>query len=208
MQVPLETNLRDLTEHEARHAQTIIAEQVARLDHLAGDLISCRVAIQKPQQHQRTGSPYRVRIRVTLPPGHELVVTKEPGDNDFHDQLATVLRDAFHAVERQLKDTMERRRGDVKPVAPIEQLGFVVRLFTESGYGFIQTPDGEELYFHRNSVLHDEFDRVTVGTQVRYDAALGDKGPQATSVHIIDKPGVRRMVEGEVEQTVPVAWKP
>jgi cold shock CspA family protein/ribosome-associated translation inhibitor RaiA len=206
MQVPIEANFRDLTESEARHAKTFIAEQVARLERMADDLISCRVAVSKPQQHQRTGNPYRVNIRLTLPPGHELVVSREPGDNDFHDQLATVLRDSFHAIERQLKDTVQRRRQEVK--APPEPVGFVVRLFKESGYGFLQTLDGDELYFHRNSVLHDDFDRVTVGTQVRYDATQGDKGPQATSVQVIDKPGVSRMPEGEVEQAVPQAWKP
>jgi cold shock CspA family protein len=46
----------------------------------------------------------------------------------------------------------------------------------------------DEIYFHRHSVLHDEFDRLTIGLGVRYTAQLGDKGLQATSVQIVDTP--------------------
>jgi cold shock CspA family protein len=46
----------------------------------------------------------------------------------------------------------------------------------------------EEVYFHRNSVLHGEFDRLAIGMGVRYTAEVGEKGLQATSVQIVDKP--------------------
>lgn len=206
MKVPLEISFKDLSPSESEHAHAMIDDHVAKLERIAGDAISCRVSVSKPQRHQRSGSAYRVCIRLTLPPNHELVVTKEPGDQDAHDHLGIVLRDAFRAMERQIKSTVERRRYDVKVSA--EPLAFVFKLFRDSGYGFIKTPDGEELYFHKNSVLHHDFDRLTIGTQVRYDATLGDKGPQATSVQVVDKPGVRRTPTGEVEDTVPSSWRP
>ena len=34
----------------------------------------------------------------------------------------------------------------------------------------------DEVYFHRNSVLHDDFDRLTIGMGVRYVAEDGEKG--------------------------------
>lgn len=207
MQVPLEMSFKDLDTSESHHAETMVREHVAKLERFTRDIITCHVWVNKPQRHQRSGSAYRVCIRLTLPPNHEMVVSKEPGDQDAHDHLGIVMRDAFHAIERQLKEAVERRRNEVK-LATDEPLAFVVRLFRESGYGFIQTVDGEELYFHRNSVLHDDFERLTIGTQVRYDATLGDKGPQATSVQVIDKPGVQRMEEGEIEQAVPSPWRP
>ena len=45
------------------------------------------------------------------------------------------------------------------------------------------------MYFHRNSVLHDDFERLAVGTEVRFTPQDGDEGPQASSVQIIGKPG-------------------
>jgi cold shock CspA family protein len=207
MQVPLEKSFQDLSEIEHERAEQVIRDQVLRLERLADDIIACRIGVSRPQRHQRAGSPYRVRILVTMPPHHELVVTKEPGQNDQHDEIRTVLRDAFHAMERQVKETAERRRRDVKNHA-VEPTGFVVKLFTDSGYGFIKTDDGDELYFHANSVARGEFDRIAIGTQVRFVATVGDKGPQATTVQIVDKPGVRRMEDGEAEQKVPATWKP
>ena len=45
--------------------------------------------------------------------------------------------------------------------------------------------DDRQFYFHRNSVLHDDFDNLTVGTEVRFTPELGDQGPQASSVQVV-----------------------
>jgi cold shock CspA family protein len=62
----------------------------------------------------------------------------------------------------------------------------VARIFPQDGYGFIATPEGRELYFHRNSVLEPGFDQLEVGTEVRFDEEMGEQGLQATSVKAID----------------------
>jgi cold shock CspA family protein len=36
-------------------------------------------------------------------------------------------------------------------------------------------------------VLHGEFNRLAIGTGVNFSEELGEKGPQATSVRIIEK---------------------
>jgi cold shock CspA family protein len=56
----------------------------------------------------------------------------------------------------------------LKP-GPEEHRSRVVRLFMDQGYGFLRSADEEEIYFHRNGGLHDDFPRLTVGTEVRYD---------------------------------------
>jgi cold shock CspA family protein len=62
----------------------------------------------------------------------------------------------------------------------------VAKIFAEEGYDFIRTLDGtQELYFHRNSVLHDDFERLAVGTEVRFAPEEGEQGPQASSVQIV-----------------------
>jgi len=58
-------------------------------------------------------------------------------------------------------------------------------LFPKQDYGFLETPDGREIYFHRNSVLHPGFDRLEIGTEVRFVEELGQEGPQASTVAIV-----------------------
>jgi cold shock CspA family protein len=66
----------------------------------------------------------------------------------------------------------------------------VNRLFPEEGYGFLETPDGREIYFHRHSVLYPGFDRLAIGTEVRFVEEPGEKGPQASTVAIAGIPGM------------------
>jgi cold shock CspA family protein len=82
----------------------------------------------------------------------------------------------------------------LKP-GPEAHRGLVVRLFMDQGYGFLRSADEEEIYFHRNSVLHDDFPRLTVGTEVRYEPSVGEMGPQASTVQIVNKPGKRESEE-------------
>ena len=60
--------------------------------------------------------------------------------------------------------------------------GKVARLFSEAGYGFLTADDGHEVYFHRNSVLADEFDLLETGDEVKFTEEPGEKGPQASSL--------------------------
>ena len=69
---------------------------------------------------------------------------------------------------------------------------FVERLLREDGYGFLRTIEGEQIYFNKNSTLHGEWDRMKVGTGVRYAAEQGEKGMQATSIEIVDKLGAAK----------------
>ena len=58
----------------------------------------------------------------------------------------------------------------------------VARIFYQDGYGFLETADGRDVYFHENSVL-DGFDKLEVGNKVVYSEEMGAKGPQASSLH-------------------------
>jgi cold shock CspA family protein len=63
----------------------------------------------------------------------------------------------------------------------------VSKLFPEEGYGFLSTPDGREIYFHRDSVLHEGFDYLKMGTEVTFVEAEGKEGPQASTVKPVGK---------------------
>jgi cold shock CspA family protein/ribosome-associated translation inhibitor RaiA len=205
MKVPLEISFRGMDKIDA--AEILIREKAADLERICSDIMSCRVAVEVPQQHQRSGRSYRVRITVSIPPGHEAVVRRESSEGMIHDELPAVIRDAFDAARRQVQKIVEKRRGQVKSPPGDVPIAFVVRLFREEGYGFIKDTDGRDLYFHKNAVLHGDFDRLEIGTGVRFEEGEGEKGPQASTVQIVDKPGARVGASGESPVEPPPGWK-
>ena len=92
----------------------------------------------------------------------------------------------FSAAQRQIEDAVREMRGQVKPHEP-EDHGRVSKFVAGDDYGFIETADGREFYFHRNSVLENKFDRLTVGSEVRFVEEMGEKGPQASTVRLVGK---------------------
>lgn len=167
--------------------ETYVAERLAHLERFARGITRCRVTLSREQGSQRTGNRYSVLVEVRMPPQHDLAVKKQKDIFDMPTQLPALINLAFGAIQRQLKKTAALRRGEEKAHDNGQPHGVVEKLFGE-GYGFIRTRDDDrQFYFHRNSVLHDDFDRLSVGTEVRFDAQLGDKGPQASSVQVVGK---------------------
>lgn len=205
MKVPLEITFRGLEKTDA--LETLIREKADALERVCDHVTSCRVAVEIPQQHQRKGRQYRVRINLKVPPGHEFAVRREATEGDIHDEVTTVIRDAFDAARRKLKRIVEKQRGEVKTHPEVETTALVVRLFREQGYGFLKTLDGRDLYFHRNSVLQNDFDRLEIGTAVRFDEDEGEEGPQASTIQIIDKPGLRIPRSGQGVVEPPPGWE-
>jgi cold shock CspA family protein len=184
MKVPLEITFRGVEKTDA--IEDLIREKATALERVSDSVISCRVAVEAPQTHQRAGRPYRVRITL-----NEFAVRREASEGSIHDELPSVIRSAFDAARRKLKRITEKRRGEVKShPAEEEAVAIVVRLFREEGYGFLKTLEGRELYFHKNAVLQNDFDRLEIGT-ARIEEEEGEEGPQASTVQIIDKPGAR-----------------
>lgn len=206
MEVPPEITFRGLEKTDEIEAH--IFNKAAKLDEIHPGIISCRVAVEREQEHQRTGSPYRVRVVVRIPPGKELIGRREPGEGRIDDRLQTAVASAFEAVVRQLIKIKEKQQGKVKSAPEQETVGHVVRLFREQGYGFIRSIDGREIYFHKNAVLHADFERLEIGTGVRYFPSEGDKGPQASTVQIVDKPGSRVAKVEDPHVEPPEGWKP
>jgi cold shock CspA family protein len=112
-------------------------------------------------------------------------VKKQKDIVDMQTQLPAVINQAFAAIEKQLKKTVALRRHDDQRTDG-QPHGTIEKVFEDEGYGFIRTVDDDrQFYFHRNSVLHDQFERLTVGTEVRFTPQDGDKGPQASSVQVV-----------------------
>ena len=180
MQQPLQITARDLSLSEV--AENDIRAKAENLDTYYDGIISCRVVVEGPGRHHRQG-PYVVRIDLSVP-GSELVVDRQT-DTDFY----VAIRDAFDAARRRLEDYARRQRGDVKTHEGMSH-GRVSKLLPERDHGFIETPEGREIYFHRNSVLHPGFERLSIGTEVRFTEEAGAQGPQASTVAILGTSGL------------------
>jgi cold shock CspA family protein len=178
-----------------------VRKEVAKLETFYSDISSCRVVVEIPHRRHRRGVPYHVRIDMIVP-GGELVVKRTPTLHtalrqvDSERELKShktdanqkdvfvVIRDAFNEARRRLQDFAHRERRQTKIHVP-QATGRVCKLFPEKGYGFLETPDGTEIYFHKNSVLNDAFDRLTVGANVRFSEEMGEKGAQASTVRAL-----------------------
>lgn len=180
-----------------------IRAEAAKLDRLYTQLMGCRVMVELPHRHHMKGTPFHIRIDLTVPQG-EIVVKHEPSlssrarqlrENEIrkhaevnipHKDLRRAISDAFKAAGRRLQDYARRQRGDIKSHASLPEAR-VSKILPRAGYGFLTSDDGREIYFHKNSVLGRAFPRLKIGTTVRFAEEQGEKGPQASTVRILPK---------------------
>jgi cold shock CspA family protein/ribosome-associated translation inhibitor RaiA len=174
MQTPPQISVRNVEDSDA--ARALVQQCVEKLEVFYGRIISCRVMIEVPQRFP-AGSPvvYNVRVDIRVP-GEEIVIRRQANP-----ELHTAIQNAFDAAGRRLQDYARRIRGDIKQSATMSR-GTVTQLFPFEGYGFLTTDDGREVYFHRHSVLDAAFERLEVGSVVRFVEEVGVKGPQASTV--------------------------
>jgi cold shock CspA family protein len=123
------------------------------------------------------------KLNVGEQPEKDFAEVHEPSKHAAHEDLYVAIRDAFNAAGRKLQDHARRRRGKVKlhEPAPIAR---IIKLFPIEDYGFLETLDGREVYFHKNSVLAPGFDHLEVGHEVHFAEEMGEKGPQASTVRL------------------------
>src|ERR1035437_391070 len=176
MQRPVQITSRDFQLTPAMEAQ--IRERADDLQLYFPRLTGCHVVVEAPVHHHREGVPFNVRVGLRVPRA-ELSVNRQSADD-----LAVAIRDAFDAARRRLEDHLRELRRDVK-VHELPSVGRVARIFAKEGYGFLETPDNREIYFHRHSVLDEHFDDLAPGTAVRFVEEEGDEGPQASTVAIV-----------------------
>jgi cold shock CspA family protein len=116
-------------------------------------------------------------------------------NHEAHEDVYVAVRDAFDAAKRQLEDYGRRQRGDIKAHTPVLH-GRIVRLMADEGYGFIETPEGEELYFHRDNLAENNFEKLEEGSEVKFLEDIAGEGLQAKRISAAK----RRVGEGEAEQ--------
>lgn len=198
MILPLQITFRNVASSEV--VKEWIREEANKLDEFHGKITGCRVVVELPNRRRKAGNLYHVRVDLTVP-GGEVVVKRQPNLRRLagriqtkpakslevkapHKDLRQAINDAFGAMRRRLQDYSRRRRREVK-IHTASPLARVARLFPREGYGFLETADGREVYFHRNSVLNNIFERLETGSVVAFTEEKGERGPQASTVKLL-----------------------
>jgi len=184
METPLQIDFQGMT--ASADVRDAIDRHVRQLEARFGRVTAGRVVLTAPSGHHHTGGLFGINIHLALPDGREVNVGHTHQDDERYADLNFALNHTFKRARRQLQDKVRRLEGNVKlhEGAPI---GTVKELDPVGGFGFIESSDGREIYFHRNSVLNDEFPDLTVNARVAYAEEVGEKGPQASTVRLLKK---------------------
>ena len=157
--------------------QEKIEDEKARLDrHQPGLVHNLRVTIAATKHHKEGG--YELQVVASVP--NDTVVVKRKGET-----VRALLGDAFDTLGNQLKELQRKRRQTVKETEPAGATictGSIKSLSPFESYGFIVTPQGQEIYFHENALKDISMQQLAEGDHVRFGEGEGDKGPTATWV--------------------------
>ena len=190
----------------------LITRGIAKLEQVCNYIVSTRVTVEQIQTRHRTDSPYRILVEISIRDRPDIVVErlsnkvkKTVDDPDLvnsrpvrkrntrEEALPAFIISTFDAARRELKKITDKQRGAVKVHPQQQAQAMVEKIFRDQEYGFLRSLDGQSVYFNRNSVLHDHWAQLKVGTAVRYTQELGDKGLQASTVEPVEIRGAAEM---------------
>ena len=187
MQTPAEVEFEGV--QVSAELRTAIDQHIAELESRFGRITAARVAVRGPGERHQTGGQYLVSIRLALPDGREVDVGRTPKADERYGDLTFAVNNAFKRARRQLQDRARRMQSQVKH-HETQPVGTVVRIDPSGEFGFLQAADGHEVYFNSKSVL-DGASSLAPGTRVSYVEEIGEKGPQASTVKILGRHGLR-----------------
>ena len=188
MQTPAEIAFHNCEATAATEQE--IRSRIDKLDRIFDRLVSCRVRVDQRNDNSQHSIPPVVRIEMSVPGYKDIIVAHEPDRLQRKFQrpdLNNAINEAFRIAERQLsefKEKLTNRTAALRHEAANEFLGQVAETTPEKDFGFLLNKEGGLLYFHRNSLLSGDFDRLKRGDAVTYVEEVGDTGPIATKVRV------------------------
>jgi cold shock CspA family protein/ribosome-associated translation inhibitor RaiA len=180
MQESLQISFHNMASSEALEAR--VREHWAKVERHYDGIISARIVLEAPHKQ-----PHKSTLGITISigvPGRDIVVKREQRLHESDRNATWVINEAFHTAERQLEEYAQKQRHDVKVHDGEREYARVVRLYPDQDYGFIETRDQLDIYFHRDVLRDADFDDLKVGSEVLYTLAPDDgpMGPMASSV--------------------------
>ena len=151
-----------------------IEEELGRLQkHYSGPILHARVEVLGTQHHHL--GAFEVHLVVNVP-GEVITIIRQG------ELVLPLLVEAFDVLDRRLEEHSRITQQKVKVHEEFARRGRIIRLFPEGDYGFIETEDGLEVYFHANALKTGSFAALNPGSEVKFGQEEGEKGPQATWV--------------------------
>lgn len=109
MQVPVQISFHGCDHSDA--VQSDIHAHITKIEEFYGRITRCRVVVELPHKSHAQGKLFHFNIDMTLPgAGH--LVHNDRGSDPAHEDVHVALRDAFNAVENQLKKIVGKRRDE------------------------------------------------------------------------------------------------
>ena len=122
---PVQISFRNMGASPALEAE--VRARVEWLESFSPAITGCRVVLEIPHRHRRSGRPLHVRIELSLA-GEAVIVTHEPASDTTvrsasrksdeaaarHKDAYVAIHEAFDVARRRLEDVGRRQRGDVK----------------------------------------------------------------------------------------------
>ena len=90
--------------------EAFIKRWAGRLQRVDPRVRSCDVTVELPHRHQHQGNHFRVQLVVTVP-GRQIAISREPGDDNAHEDARVAVRDSFRAARRQLEELARKQRS-------------------------------------------------------------------------------------------------
>ncbi len=190
----------------------LITKGIAKLERVCNYIIGTHVTVEQIQTRHRTDNPYRILVEISIRDRPDIVVErlsnkvkKTVDDPDLinsrpvrkrnarEEALPAFIISTFDSARRELEKVIDKQRGAVKVHPQQRAQGMVEKISRDEQYGFLRSLDGQSVYFNRNSVLHNHWEKLKVGTAVRYTQEVGDKGLQASTVEPVEIRGAAEM---------------
>ena len=158
-----------------------IETQLEKLEHLYDRIISCHISVRAPHLHKRKHI-YHINLHLEIP-GEDIIVNNEPEKNITHSDMHIAIRDAFNALQRQLRKRIKGLKNKSKQ-QDTHKHAIIKSFDPNQGYGFLKDPTGCEIYFHENALLNGHNSDLKPGSKVRFVEDLGEKGLHVSSMSI------------------------
>jgi ribosomal subunit interface protein len=93
----------------SRAVADAVQKRLDKLERYSDEIQSFRVTIESPHNHHHKGKVFHVGVEAIIP-NNEILVNHDQHDNHSHEDIYVAIRDAFNALERQIKSIYEKRR--------------------------------------------------------------------------------------------------
>ena len=179
MQEPLQISFHNMDSSEALESR--VREHWAKVERHYDGIVSARIVLEAAHKQ-----PHKSTLGITISigvPGRDIVVKREQRLHESDHHATWVINEAFHgrAPARELRAEAAPRRQSSRGRAGVRA---VARLYPDQAYGFIETRERLDIYFHRDVLRDADFAELKVGSEVLYTLAPDDgpMGPMASSV--------------------------